>query len=135
MAKQKVTSIKEAVKTVELTNSELNLFMMHPGIKKLTESSGMKNKVKLRLYKFILEITDSEASKALQRMLGELNEKYKKDNPDGPPLMFDDSIFEDIFKQKSGVKIDLFRIRADELPTDITIQDMLMLKPFFDFKD
>lgn len=136
MTKEKVTPIKKEEKQmIELTNGEINLFMMHPGIKKLTESSNMKNKVKLRLFRFIIQITESDASKALQKMTTDLVEKHKENNPDAEPLLFNDPIFEDIFEQKSGLKIELFKVRVDELPSDITVQDMLMLKPFFNIRD
>ena len=137
MVKEKVTNIKDAKNTRMLTNGEINLFQLHPAVKKLIESKEMKNKVKLKIYRFVISITDSDEAKALNELVQEIVKKYKEEHPEldfsDPNLRFDDSIFEDIFEQDSGLEVELLKLRPDELPADITVQDMLMLKPFFTF--
>ena len=105
---------------------------MHPSIKKLIDSKELGGKFKLKLYKFIISIIDSDEAKALQKLIKEISDAYKEDNPD-TPLQLSDPIFEDIFEQDSGLEIILFKVDDKELPSDITVQDMLMLNIFFDF--
>ena len=130
--KDNVKNIESARRTRTLTNGEIHLFQMHPSIKKLIDSKELSGKFKLRLYKFIISIVDSDEAKALQKLVSEMIEDHQKADPENP-LQFNDPIFAELFEQDSTLEINLFKMDEKDIPSDFTTQDMLMLNTFFSF--
>lgn len=118
---------------MKLKNAEINAIRTHPALDKLMKAKDLSNNLKLKLYKFTFKILDHLSAKALFTTLDDITKKYFEENKEDKTLNYANPVFEEILNQESEIEIDKLTIKEEDIPENITVEDMMMLTWLINF--
>lgn len=135
---KKVTGIEKAKAkkkpaTFKLLNGQVQAFRSNPGITKLMQAESLTTASKMALFKTFYSVIDSAEAKALFDTVDGIIVQHEKDNPEGPPIKWDDPKFLELFEKESGIKVSKLSVTEDEMPGNFTSENLVAVLWLVDF--
>ncbi len=135
--KEKVTNRDEHRSTepeeFELDNFQVCMIRQSKSVNALMTAIDIPKKAKLKIYNFFFSIMDDPKAKAVYKAVDEVLAEFVAANPEAPPVMMNDPMFNEIYEQKSGIKITKLQLTAEDIPDALSPADMVGLSWLINF--
>ncbi len=136
--KEKVTNRDEHRSTepeeFELDNFQVCMIRQSKSVNALMSATDIPKPAKLQIYSFFFFIMDNPKAKAVYKATDEILAEFVAANPEAPPVMLNDPMFNEIYEQKSGIKIKKLQLTAEDIPDALSPADMVGLSWLIHFQ-
>ena len=129
---------KQDTEKVAFTYGMIEAFERNQSLPKL--KSNVQNILKLKIFRLINSVMNSDGAKAYFDLRKEIVETYEKEQTELPEkdrqsLTLADPRFQEIFEQDAGLEVQKISVRAQDLPDNFDVDDMFQLQWLIDFEE